>query len=46
YSMEAFHTHGFFKGLILSAWRVLRCNPFSAGGYDPVREEHPFRRSG
>lgn len=27
---------GFFVGLGLSVWRVLRCNPFCAGGYDPV----------
>ncbi|HEY9167173.1 MAG TPA: membrane protein insertion efficiency factor YidD [Candidatus Kryptonia bacterium] len=36
YSVEAFHVHGFTKGILLSAWRVLRCNPFSKGGYDPV----------
>lgn len=27
---------GFFVGFGLSVWRVLRCNPFCAGGYDPV----------
>ncbi|MFZ1081283.1 MAG: membrane protein insertion efficiency factor YidD [Candidatus Kryptoniota bacterium] len=37
YAVEAFHVHGFFKGMVLSAWRVLRCNPFNKGGYDPVK---------
>ena len=36
YSIEAIETHGSFKGLIISIWRILRCNPFSKGGYDPV----------
>lgn len=36
YAMEAFTRHGFIKGLGLTCWRILRCNPFGAGGYDPV----------
>ena len=36
YAIEAFQKRGFFVGLILSVWRILRCNPFSKGGYDPV----------
>ena len=28
--------HGALKGLLLGLWRILRCNPFSSGGYDPV----------
>ena len=36
YTHEAIRTHGFFKGCAFGAWRVLRCNPFCAGGYDPV----------
>ena len=36
YAVQAFKKEGFFKGLLLSAWRLLRCNPFSKGGYDPV----------
>ena len=39
YALEAFQTRGFFIGLILSVWRILRCNPFCAGGYDPVPEK-------
>ena len=36
YSIEAIEKHGDLKGGILALWRVLRCNPFSKGGYDPV----------
>ena len=28
--------YGAWKGALLAAWRILRCNPFSKGGYDPV----------
>ena len=41
YAIEAFQKRGFFVGLGLTVWRVLRCNPFSAGGYDPVPERRP-----
>ena len=36
YAIEAFKEWGFIIGLALTAWRILRCNPFSKGGYDPV----------
>jgi len=36
YAKQAFLKHGFFWGLLLSAYRVLRCNPFCKYGYDPV----------
>ncbi len=36
YAREAIELHGAFKGSLLSIWRVLRCNPFGKGGYDPV----------
>ncbi len=36
YSYQAIAKHGAVKGLGLSIWRVLRCQPFSRGGYDPV----------
>ncbi len=39
YAIEAFNKRGFFVGLFLTIWRVLRCNPFSKGGYDPVPEK-------
>ena len=38
YAIEAFSKRGFFAGFILNAYRILRCNPFSRGGYDPVPE--------
>lgn len=36
YAVEAIETYGAFKGSLLSIWRILRCNPFCKGGYDPV----------
>ncbi len=36
YSVNAINKHGVFKGLIKSTWRILRCNPLSKGGYDPI----------
>ena len=36
YGLEAIQKHGVFKGGILTLWRIIRCNPFSKGGYDPV----------
>jgi len=39
YAVEAFMKRGFFAGLILTVWRVLRCNPFCRPGYDPVPEK-------
>ena len=39
YAIEAFRKRGFFVGFILMVWRILRCNPFCKGGYDPVPEK-------
>lgn len=36
YAIEAIEKYGAFKVGRLAAWRILRCNPFSKGGYDPV----------
>ena len=36
YALEAFMNRGFFVGFGLTVWRILRCNPFFKGGYDPV----------
>lgn len=36
YAIEAVQLHGVFKGGLLAFWRILRCNPFCRGGYDPV----------
>ena len=38
YAVDAFMKRGFFVGFGLTAWRILRCNPFFRGGYDPVPE--------
>ena len=37
YSLQAYSKYGFIKGTFLSIWRILRCNPFSKGGYDPLK---------
>lgn len=36
YGLEAVEKYGAFKGGLLALWRIIRCNPFSKGGYDPV----------
>lgn len=36
YALEAIQVHGVFKGTLLALWRIIRCNPFGKGGYDPV----------
>ncbi|MBQ3008582.1 MAG: membrane protein insertion efficiency factor YidD [Oscillospiraceae bacterium] len=36
YMIEAIETHGALKGLLLGTYRIIRCNPWSQGGYDPV----------
>ena len=38
YAVEAIRRFGAFKGFFMSFYRILRCNPFSKGGYDPVPE--------
>lgn len=37
YTIEAIEKYGSLKGMGIGAWRILRCNPFSKGGYDPVK---------
>ena len=44
YAIEAFEKRGFFVGFALTVWRILRCNPFSKGGYDPVPERKSKRK--
>ena len=38
YAIDAINEYGVFKGIILSIYRIIRCNPFSKGGYDPVKK--------
>ena len=40
YMLEAINNHGVIVGILLGCWRILRCNPFSKGGYDPVPENY------
>ncbi len=44
YAIEAYRVHGFFKGTYLTVWRILRCNPFCKGGFDPVPEKKGRRK--
>lgn len=37
YSYEALQKYGALKGSLMSIWRIMRCNPFNKGGYDPVK---------
>ena len=37
YAIDAITKYGAIKGGLMSVWRILRCNPFNKGGYDPVR---------
>ena len=37
YGYQAIYKYGAIKGSLMAVWRVLRCNPFNPGGYDPVK---------
>lgn len=43
YAEQAIRELGVLRGLVLAAWRVVRCNPWSHGGYDPVEARTLFR---
>ena len=43
YAIEAIERFGAFKGFCLAFFRILRCNPFSRGGFDPVPEKRDKR---
>ena len=44
YAVGAIREYGILRGLVLSAWRLLRCNPWSHGGFDPVEAQRLFTR--
>ena len=43
YVVEAVERYGVSRGFLLGAWRILRCNPFSHGGFDPVPDRFTLR---
>ncbi|MBW3592943.1 MAG: membrane protein insertion efficiency factor YidD [Actinobacteria bacterium] len=42
YALDALRRYGFLRGSVLAGWRVLRCNPWSHGGVDFVRDQTLF----
>ena len=43
YAVESIRRFGAVRGVVLAAWRLLRCNPFSHGGFDPVPRRFTLR---
>jgi putative membrane protein insertion efficiency factor len=46
YAVQAISEFGILRGLVLATWRLLRCNPLSHGGFDPVEAQRLFGRRG
>ena len=44
YAVDAVRDYGVLRGFVLAGWRLLRCNPWSDGGYDPVSDQTLFKR--
>ena len=42
YAVDAIRSYGVLRGLVLAGWRLLRCNPLSEGGFDPVEQQTLF----
>ena len=42
YAVQAIERYGILRGLVLAGWRLLRCNPWSHGGFDPVEAQRVF----
>jgi len=45
YAVQAIERYGILRGLVLAGWRLLRCNPWSDGGFDPVSAQTLFKPS-
>jgi putative membrane protein insertion efficiency factor len=43
YAAQAISRFGILRGLVLAGWRLLRCNPWSHGGFDPVEDQRLFK---
>jgi uncharacterized protein len=43
YALDAIGKYGILRGAVLALWRLLRCNPWSYGGYDPVEDQRLFK---
>ena len=43
YAVQAIRMHGVMRGVVLAGWRILRCNPLSNGGIDPVENQRLFK---
>ena len=42
YAVQSIERFGILRGLVLAGWRLLRCNPWSHGGFDPVEDQRLF----
>lgn len=45
YTLQALKKYGTFKGLLMGIARILRCNPFVKGGYDPLPDQFSLQRN-
>lgn len=45
YAIEAIKTYGSIKGSVLAIKRIMRCNPLSKGGYDPVCKGESYEKN-
>lgn len=43
YAVDAIRSYGILRGIVLASWRLLRCNPWSDGGYDPAQAQRVFK---
>jgi putative membrane protein insertion efficiency factor len=43
YAAQAIGRFGILRGVVLAGWRLLRCNPWSNGGFDPVEDQRLFK---